>query len=280
MSVRHIRNSEDWYVITADRDKELVDRPRWLHRGVWLHGPNLMAHAEWSILGKHGFGYGFEFGRNGGESDVGLSVYVGRLASLWLRLDSPWTKWARVGRGDHERAKEKDPKGWYNARHTGIVVMPSRMRWLHAQWDNREHGHGKREWTLTSYKILGRTKSEVIEGDAGVANIPLPEGIYVGTWQQKRYVSRYVRWPGTWLDRIRGPKQHALYDLSIDGGIPVEGKGENSYDCGMDGLFGCSGNTVEDAIGNAVRSVLRDRQRYGGPHNLPRPMTVREAENA
>jgi hypothetical protein len=66
-------------------------------------------------------------------------------------------------------------------------------------------------------------------------------------------------------------------DLDIPGGIPHEGKGENSWDCGMDGLFGCSGATVAEAIANAVRHTQRDRERYGGPHNLTRPMTVAEA---
>ena len=116
------------------------------------------------------------------------------------------------------------------------------------------------------------------EGEGGVARIPLPEGVYTGTYTTERMTRRYVRWPGKAIDLVRGPMQWTSVNLSIEGGIPVEGKGENSYDCGMDGLLGCSGRTVEDAIGNAVRSVLRDRKRYGGPHDLDRPMTVQEAE--
>ena len=76
MSLRHLTKDERWYLITADRDED-NGRPNWLHRGVWLHGPKVTAHAEWNILGKHGFGLGWQFGRNGGESDVGLSIYVG-----------------------------------------------------------------------------------------------------------------------------------------------------------------------------------------------------------
>jgi hypothetical protein len=51
--------------------------------------------------------------------------------------------------------------------------------------------------------------------------------------------------------------------LDIPGGIPHNGKGENSWDCGDDGLWGCGGDTVEEAIGHAVSSVLRSRRRYG-----------------
>ena len=44
------------------------------------------------------------------------------------------------------------------------------------------------------------------------------------------------------------------------------------------GVFGTSGATVEEAVGNYVKAVLRNRENYGGPHDLDRPMTVSEAE--
>ena len=45
----------------------------------------------------------------------------------------------------------------------------------------------------------------------------------------------------------------------------------------MDGVLGTSGATLEEAVANLVRSVMRDRSRYGGPHDLPGPMTIAEA---
>ena len=279
MTIRHLPwlDEDRWYVITADRAEE-ERRAAWMHHGVWLHGPNTMAHAEWNLLGKHGFGVGFEAGRNGSESDIGLSLYAGRLASVWLRFGSPWTKWLRVGRGDMERAKEKDPKGWYNARHTSLMLFPHRGSLFRVEWDNQEHGHGRREFSLTSWKILGRNRSEKIVHGDGSCEIPMPEGVYLATWTDEEHITRYTRWPGTWLDAVRGPRRHRWVNVDIPGCIPVEGKGENSWDCGMDGVCGTSGATLEDAIGNAVRSALRDRKRYGGPHDLPRPMTISEAE--
>ncbi len=276
MTVRHLPrllNPEHWYVIDVDRSDG--KRPPWQERLVSVHGPNSTVSAEWSLLGKHGFGYGFQIGRNGGESDLGLNLYAGRLASVWLRLRAPWTKWARV-------SEAADPKNWYYARHTGIRVHPHEGCLLAWEWDAYDGMWSRdtpwwRDWALRWADIAGRTKAETIDGETGATVVPLPEGTYPATWKRTEYVRRYVRFPGTLLDRINGPKRHHTVNIDIPGGIPVEGKGENSYDCGMDGLFGVNGATVEDAVANAVRSVLRDRSRYGGPHHLPHPMTVAEA---
>lgn len=275
MSVRHLPrlNPDRWYVIDCDRSDG--ERPPWQERLVSLHGPHSQASAEWSLLGKHGFGWGFQLGRNGGESDLGLSLYAGRVASVWLRLRAPWTKWARV-------SEAADPKNWYYARHTGLRVHPHEGCLLAWEWDAYDGRSSRddpwwRSWSLRWADILGRTKAETIDGETGTTVVPLPEGAYPAVWKREDCVWRYERFPGSLLDAINGPKRHTSYTLDIPGGIPVEGKGENSWDCGMDGLFGVNGATVEDAVANAVRSVLRDRQRYGGPHNLTRPTAVSEA---
>jgi len=276
VSVGHLPwlDPDRWYVINVDRTDDTA-RPSWQSRLVSLHGPNSTVSAEWSLLGKHGFGWGFRFGRNGSESDLGLNLYAGRLASLWLRLRAPWTKWARV-------TEEADPKGWHNARHSGVRIHPHEGCQIAGEWEAYD-GHWSRsdpwwrQWSITTTTILGRTKMETTEGESGATVVPLPEGNYLATWQEKTHTTRYRRAPGTWLDRLNGPRVTHFYNLSVEGGIPVEGKGENSYDCGMDGVFDASGSTVPDAVAAMVRAVLRDRDRYGGPHNLTRPMTVAEA---
>jgi hypothetical protein len=275
MTVRHLPglDPENWYVIDSNQGDE--GQPPWRERKLSLHGPNTNASVAWYVLGKHGFGYGFQLGRNGSESDLGLDLYAGRLASVWLRLGTPWTKWAKV-------SKEQDPKGWYNARHTGIRLFPREDCFLSGQWEAYEHHWSSsdpwwRNWSITKTTILGRTRGDTTDGESGETVVPLPEGNYSATWQRTTYVTRYVRFPGTLLDRINGPRRHSTISLNIEGGIPVEGKGESSWDCGMDGVFGINGSTVEDAVANAVKAVLRDRKRYGGPHSLERPTTVSEA---
>ena len=267
---------DKWYVINVDRSDDGANP--WQSRLVSLHGPNSTASVEWSLLGKYKFGWGFELGRNGGESDLGLNLYFGRLAKLWFRLRAPWTRWARID-------KDSGDKDWFYARHTGLVIHPHEDCYLRGEFEALDGHWSKgdpwwRSWSITKTTILGRRTFDIQTGDSGEARIPLPEGVYVGTWQEEAYTNRYVRFPGTLIDRIFGPRSHKLVNVSVEGGIPVEGKGENSWDCGMDGIFGISGPTLADAIGNYTKAVLRDRDRHGGPHHLQRPMTVREAEAA
>jgi DNA (cytosine-5)-methyltransferase 1 len=94
--------------------------------------------------------------------------------------------------------------------------------------------------------------------------VPMPEGKYPAVAKVERCTWKRPRWFGrteirAWLD--------------IPKGIPHAGKGENSWDCGDDGLFGIGGASIDDAIENARRSVLRSRERYGNASDD----TMREA---
>lgn len=276
MTIKHIRG-DDIYVIHSDRAKDRGE-PWWRGSrvGYYDDAHKVEASVEWTLLGRHNFGIGFQLGHNGGESDIGLNIYLGRLASIWMRLRSPWTKWANI---------DKDAKpSWYEARHTGIRFFPYDGCWVRLEVENYD-GSGPRntrpwwrEWRFGSHEFWGGTDCVTEKGATGEVAIPLPEGNYTGLWTEEVRTWRHRRFPGTLRDRIMGARTRKSVDIKIEGGIPIEGKGENSWDCGMDGLFGTGGATVEDAVANCVRSVLRMRKDYGGPHNLPHPMTLAEAE--
>jgi len=241
----------------------------WRHRRTFLYGPNTEAHVEWNLIGRHSFGFGFDVGRNGMESDLGVDLYAGPVGSVWLRLRSPWTRWLRVKEGqDH----------WYEARHYGIRIHPYRgclvMVQLGAYNGMGPKRRRARDLSLTPRTFLGRNRSEVTIEDRGETVVPMIEGAYRATWERRRYTTYHTAPLGRLLDAIVGPSSHASVVLDIPGGIPVEGKGENSWDCGMDGIFGTSGETVERAVANAVGAVLRGRKQYGGPHNLTAPTPV------
>lgn len=271
MTIRHLFDREDLYILTADRTDG--DRPKWQSKLVELIGPNYGARVEWSLLYPRGFGYGIQIGRNGSESDLGLDLYAGPLGSLWTRIRAPWLKWVRVSR-DHPR--------WYEPRHTGFRFHPFDGAFFTWEIDQADGWSSSTPWwragSITKTTILGRVDHQTVEGDHGATSVPMPEGVYPATWTEKISTTWYVRFPGTWIDKVKGRRTSRRIDLSIEDGIPVEGKGENSYDCGMDGVFGTSGSTVEEAVANCVRGVLRGRKNYGGPHHLPRPMTITEAE--
>jgi len=248
-------------------DEELlveVTGDRWAFRLTWLG------------RSQYDFGYGWKFGRNGGESDAGLDLHAGRRAHLWLRLRAPWLKWLRIEQGQPE---------WYVARNTGFSIRPHEGCYVRWEIDQTEGHHRSsdpwwREGSIGHRHVFGRQQhdSEVI--DSGTPRVLLPEGHYDATAKLERSTWRHVRWPGTWLDRVRPIPARESWTVAVEGGVPVEGKGENSWDCGMDGVYsssGLEGPTLGEACQQFVASVLNRRQRYGGPHDLPRPMTVSEA---
>jgi len=105
--------------------------------------------------------------------------------------------------------------------------------------------------------FLGRmnTTHETIR-DGIPVEIPMPEGVYLGTAKVERYHHKRPRWfmrerLSTWIE--------------VPKGIPHSGKGENSWDCGDDGIWGtgCEGDDTEKAIETFRNAVLRNRQRYG-----------------
>ena len=261
-----------WHHFISNRGAEAEG---WRHRGVWLHGPEVEAHAEWRLLARPGHGWGFNVGRNGTESDLGIDVFAGRLGSLWLRIRSPWTRWLQV--------RDRQAPHWYEARHYGIRLWPYDRCWVRVRLGASEgmgpQGRRRREWSLSTRTFLGLNRTEAIAAAAGATRVPLPEGVYGATWTERIVTTRYTAPLGRLRDAVLGPRRHRSITLEIPGGIPVEGKGENSWDCGMDGVFGTSGRTVEDAVANAVRAVLRGRENYGGPHNLTEPTPVSALNN-
>ena len=114
-------------------------------------------------------------------------------------------------------------------------------------------------------KLLGRQKytSELVSEHDVV--IPMPEGKYPAHVKLTKDSWKRPRWPFPMVLR--------RYDVKMVIPIPHEGKGENSWDCGEDALFGQGGvgECLEDAISGVVNSVLNSRRRYNGDINAKYP---------
>lgn len=117
-------------------------------------------------------------------------------------------------------------------------------------------------------RALTRAEPQEPDGARGPLSIsvmiPMPEGDYPAFLRIQRTVRGRKRWP-------LGRKVGYATDLEVPGGIPFPGKGESSYDCDDDGLYGQSapGQDVEAAIVKAVSSVLTSRARYGSLSYVP-----------
>ena len=88
--------------------------------------------------------------------------------------------------------------------------------------------------------------------------ITMPENTYNGTVRIFESTWKRPRWPF--------PIKLVRTDIDVPEGIPVPGKGENSWDCGQDAIFSLTSSeqTVSGAIGALVKDVLKTRERYGG----------------
>jgi|GEM_PF-5739803 len=114
-------------------------------------------------------------------------------------------------------------------------------------------------------KIFGKLNYESILLHEARVLVPMPERVYKGRVQITK-----DRW---WRERQPLPGvQERRFHLNMDEGehIPFPGKGENSWDCGEDGLYGLSGVGDEvEAVAAVVRSVLGTRRKRGGWEPTP-----------
>lgn len=111
--------------------------------------------------------------------------------------------------------------------------------------------------------FLGRSKmTEVVRSKTRTA-LPLPEGPVPVDVTLKYCVWRRRRWPWA-IHRIHRAEVEAV----DPDGIGAPGKGENAWDCGDNNIqsFSFEARTVEEALGQAVASVLDTRKRHGGSH--------------
>ena len=109
--------------------------------------------------------------------------------------------------------------------------------------------------------ISGKRKHTLVEGEKLDILIPMPEGCYKATMTKETRTWKRSRWFAFTRE---------MSDIKIPGGIPFQGKGENSYDCGDDGLYGIhsEGHDIPTAISTVVKSVLESRKRYGKTINV------------
>jgi len=113
--------------------------------------------------------------------------------------------------------------------------------------------------------VFGRAKHSSDQERAPILDtvVKMPEGEYQAT--VILYTSTWKRPRGWWTKVIRRA------EIEIPKGIPVPGKGENSWDLDDDAIFGltCPATTVEEAVQAVIESANRSREKYGGKSWLP-----------
>lgn len=231
------------------------------HGRCWLsHGNNRprarSARAEWCFKLQPEIGFSFNIG--GMMGDGALLALHCPVLSLYLGLSTPLIATLQ------ERMEKRDglttgiKLAWDRDRVSNGPELRIDIASRDASWrsDDPWWMQGK---TIAFWDILfGRMVYKTVEGEAKPIVIPMPEGCYNAT--ATRYESEWKRPRLPWVSCRR-----VGFKVEIPGGIPFAGKGENSWDCGDDGLWGTNpdAETIEEAIGSVVASVLRSRGRYG-----------------
>lgn len=170
------------------------------------------------------------------------------------------------------RARTKN-KGWIR---TGERDLSLRFHHYSMWWniwrDDSSWSSDTPRWRSGSLDFVRLLKGKDKVSDEivfnGIEEIEMPEGKYKCKIEFKKYTRTYQRWPKQVWNRFGF--EFGYEDEKgqwIQTPVPHWGKGENSWDCGMDGTYSISLSseveTLEDAKKRVVESCLRDRKKYG-----------------
>lgn len=182
-----------------------------------------------------------------------FSVFIGMRMPVWVtRL--PFK---------HRRAGY-DYQGLHRA--VGVRVFDSAIWW--SLWEDINEMRSCDPWWYRgrlglndiATLLFGRERVECATIEEKLTLIDMPERKYPATFKRERMV-----WTRPRLPRFLS---HARITSSVDvhGGVPIPGKGENSWDCDDDALFSQSSAaaTEAEAVASFCAAVMRDRERYGG----------------
>lgn len=226
----------------------------WKHGRAWL---NLASHSayntfqiEWSF-GRRVSGFSLTADLQRGERELIFHIGFPKVFSLFLIMQGTWIP------GSNGRVEDLD-------RTIGITTFHD-TAYLHLWSDRTGWGKDRTYSFCPPDFILGRYKSEIEENeDWFEIQVDMPEATYQGkarritqTWTRKRFT--FIK------------KSKRYIEFEFENGIPIPGKGENSWDMGDDAIMGTSvsANSIEEAVEMVKADAIRRRERYGGRNWKP-----------
>jgi hypothetical protein len=161
--------------------------------------------------------------------------------------------------------KWEQAKDW-RAKETSFAIHNGSLWWK--VWSNEDEWNKRTpKWRDSSFNVpnflLGREQYSEVAQEPVAVSIPMPEGEYPAMVKLLTATWKRPRWPRATI------RQRA--DIEVQNGVPIPGKGENSWDCDDDAMFSLltSATTAEEAVQQFVAAVNRQRERYGGEGWLP-----------
>lgn len=239
-------------------EKHGVKGSGWVNGRAWLHLDRAALGVQWVWSKRLQIGGAITFGGAGAEHDLSIHIHLA-FFSLYLHTERVLSRlWQPKGYDDHEFRLElytldgdlslawawnADPNSWRSKN----------PWWRKGMWHPAD--------TLLGRAVYTQGAPEVYR-----IEVPMPEANYMGTCTLRNDTWKRPRWFTRTLRRA---------DITMDEGaqVPFPGKGENSWDCGEDGIFGmtCPARDVPEAIASVVESALRSRAKNGGRDWKPAP---------
>lgn len=199
------------------------------------------------------------------EGTLGVHFAFPWLFSLWINFDIGYTDWAKRICGE------------YTSRRWGFDIYADAfvLNW----WaDSNAWGPDRKRYGFHFYFPWDKFKGKVTYTKTDLET-------HVVTFEQPAYKSRpatthsvtVTRKHMTWkygnpfVKTIDRTFWNFDFKRELDQKPPAfSGKGENSWDCGDDGIYGCSFDvsvsgqeTIEGAINAYIAKVIENRKRYG-----------------
>ncbi len=252
-----------WQNLNEKRGDKLG--PGWRHGRAWFkRRGNLQLRVEW-VHGKADLRCMLSVDPQENELQLGIAIpgltYYVAIGGL------PRALFDALPMNVH-----REQRKYADERRCGFYVHDASL-WI-MLWVDEMESNSRDPWWMKTHrfglddiasKIFGKVRyaTEVIESRD--VEIPMPEGVHAATVNIERATWTRPRWPWRPFSRER-----IRADVTIPKGIGFPGKGENSYDCGDDAMYGMTmpASTVEEAIGKVVAGALRNRIRYGGSHTF------------
>lgn len=234
-------------------DKDTARRfGHWLSGRAWL-GQSTQLHVEWGIPAFRNFDLSLDL--NGREEDA-IMVHLGLLLfSLYIGIRNRWLY------NLLERITRRQGQKYTNGRNIGIRIEEW-IIWVDLWNDPDEWRSVDPKWwhfTIDIPRIIfGKYKYAEVVVETGKVTINMPEGGYEASYEVKERSWKRERWIFT--------KRRKDVSFELPVGIPHYGKGENSWDCGMDGTYGI-GTDWNGNMGEAIKKItmrcLETRQKRG-----------------
>lgn len=218
--------------------------------------------VQWLLLKRqHSIGASLDVGGGDSDRDVTIAVRVPGAGVYLSAEDVLPRRWEFRNPGQKYPSARELSATWHNQALWISLWRDPDESWGHGGPSFWKDARGSRRHIVIHPLdlLFGRMHCETVQIADVPASVRLPEAEYPVQVVIERRTWTRPRWP--WR-----AKTCISATVKSETGLPIPGKGENSYDCEDDAYYsiGTHATTIEDAVDAAAASVLETRRRYGG----------------